>query len=257
MIGVFDSGVGGLSVLSELERELPSADFVYFGDTKNLPYGTKSAEEIISFTKEIIKFFISKGAKDVVMACNTSSALAYDTLKKEFEGAALTIHPLIQTVAKEIAKSDKIGVMATEGTVKSRKYTAEIQKNNPNAKVWEVSCSGLVEIVEGGLLEDEKSIELIKSKLLPLLDNGVSKVVLGCTHYPFLLPVLEKFAPKEMFINPAKALSRCVGQTVSDKGGCGKREFYTSSDPKGFLQSAQMFYEVEHAKLADLGAKNV
>lgn len=144
LIGVFDSGVGGLSVLKKL---IPyGGNYIYFGDTKNLPYGNKTKEQIIEYTRKIIKFFIEKGAKKAIMACNTSSALSYETLHKEF-GSDIKIYPLIQTAAPFIAKEgNKIGVMATEGTIKSATYKKEIQKYNTDAKVYEFACPKFVSI---------------------------------------------------------------------------------------------------------------
>lgn len=252
-IGIFDSGIGGLSILKELECVMPDKHYIYFGDTKNLPYGTKSKEEIIAFTEDIIKFFLSIGVKDIVMACNTSSALAYDTLLKKFEGV-VTIHPLIQTVAKDIAKYSHIGVMATEGTVKSFKYTQEIIKNNRYAEVFEVECTGLVEIVENGLYEDIQSFELVKSKVDKLLEKNVEKIVLGCTHYPYLMPILERFADRDMFIDPASILCKHVKNLLSEPAVDNKKEFFVSSYPERFIESAKVFYSVEYAELVETGA---
>ena len=159
LIGIFDSGVGGLSILKKL---LPSGGhYLYFGDTKNVPYGNKTKEEIINFTRNIIEFFISKGAKRVVMACNTSSALAYDTLEKEF-GTIIKIHPLIQTVAPYIAREGNIiGIMSTCATARSKTYTKEILKANDKAVVYELGCPDFVKIVEERLYDKKESVELV------------------------------------------------------------------------------------------------
>ncbi len=168
-IGVLDSGVGGLSVLSELYKIMPEQNYIYFGDTKNVPYGTKKDDEIYTFTKNILNFFLTKNVKNVVFACNTTSAVAYEQLKKDFENK-LRIFPLIQTVAKSIQEDlsdgDSVAVLATRATINSNKYTQEIKKYNKNLNVIGIDCTGFVEIVENRLYQDKKALELIKSKLL-------------------------------------------------------------------------------------------
>lgn len=241
LTGVFDSGVGGLSILKEL---IPyGGHYLYFGDTKNLPYGNKTKDEIINFTRDIIKFFINKGAKKVIMACNTSSALAYETLNLEF-GHKIKIYPLIQTVAPYIAKeSDVIGVMATEGTVKSQTYTKEIKKVNSDIKVYELACPDFVKIVENGLYNEKESIDYIKEHLDILLHKGCKKIVLGCTHYPYLLPILTKWADEKTFINPALYMTNLVKNNFYN--GSSKVEFFVSSSPEKFRKNASIFMEIK------------
>lgn len=238
LIGIFDSGVGGLSILKEL---LPlGGHYLYFGDTKNLPYGNKTQEEIISFTRNIIKFFISKSAKEVIMACNTSSALAYETLHEEF-GSEIIIHPLIQTVAPYIAKkADTIGIMATQGTINSKAYSKEIKKANKNAVVHELACPEFVKIVENNLYDKKESVDYIKEHLDILLNKGCNKIVLGCTHYPYLLPILTKFADEKMFINPADYMKKLI----SDENLKATVEFFVSKDPEKFKENAKLFMEI-------------
>jgi len=255
-IGIFDSGVGGLSVLSELDIVLPDEHYIYFGDTKNLPYGTKTKDEIIVFTKDIMNFFVSRGVKNVVVACNTSSALSYEELAKEYKNS-LTIYPLIQTVAKDIAKYSKIGVMATKSTVNSLTYTKEILKKNKTANVFEAECSGFVEIVEQGLLKKPSAAELVKSKLETLLSQDVEKIVLGCTHYPHLMPVLEKYAPKDTFIDPAHYLCKFVKSEFEKNtpvNAPAKKEFFVSGNSKQFMKSAKLFYNVKEVQSVELSA---
>ena len=241
LIGVFDSGVGGLSVLKKL---LPyGGNYIYFGDTKNLPYGNKTKEQIINFTRDIIKFFIRKGATKAIMACNTSSALSYEALEEEF-GSKIKIYPLIQTAAPYIASEGNIiGIMATEGTVKSKTYTKEIKKYNSNAEVYELACPDFVPIVENRLYDKKESIEYIKDKLQNLLDKKCDKIVLGCTHYPYLLPILEKFANKDLFINPADFMTKIVENNHDHLHP--NVEFFVSSDPERFIRSAGLFMEIK------------
>lgn len=245
MIGVFDSGVGGLSVLKEIMASRFDNEYIYFGDTKNLPYGTKSKDEIINFTRNIVKFLISKGAHTAIIACNTTSALAYETLDEEFKNE-IKIYPLIQTVAPFIAKmSDKIGIMATKATVKSFAYTKEILKANASAQVYEKDCSGLVEIVENRLYNDKESIRYIESLLRPLLDAGCGKIVLGCTHYPFLLPILKNFAPEDTFINPARILTDAIKNDFTQVSGNQIVSYYVSKDHATFKENAGLFIDIK------------
>ncbi len=239
VIGVFDSGVGGLSVLKKL---IPyGGKYIYFGDTKNLPYGNKTKEQIIDFTRNIIKFFIKKGAKKVIMACNTSSALSYETLHMEF-GEKIKIYPLIQNAAPYIAKNaDIIGVMATKGTVESGVYSKEIKKYNKNAQVYELMCPEFVPIVEEGLYDDIKSIEIVKEYLQTLLDKKCEKIVLGCTHYPYLLPILTKWAEKSLFIDPSIYMENIVKTSAKKPLNV---DFYVSSDPVRFKKSAEIFMDI-------------
>lgn len=147
-IGVMDSGVGGLTVLKQLLKVMPSENYLYFGDTKNLPYGEKTKEQLIEIVKEIFDFFEKQNVKAVVLACNTTSATAYEELKDKY---SFKIYPLIQTVSKCVVldKSlDRIGVMATQATVNSQKYTSELKKNNPAIEVFEQACPKWVPIVE-------------------------------------------------------------------------------------------------------------
>lgn len=241
LIGIFDSGVGGLSILKEL---IPlGGQYIYFGDTKNLPYGNKTKEEIINFTRNIIKFFISKGASRVVMACNTSSALAYETLENEF-GDKIKIHPLIQTVAPYIAKQGNIiGIMSTVGTANSKTYSKEIIKANKNAKVYELGCEGFVDIVEKRLYDKKESIGYVKKHLDILLDKGCEKIVLGCTHYPYLLNILTKFAPGDIFIDPAIYMKNIFKNNLYNTNAF--VEYYVSADPEEFRKSAKLFTDIK------------
>lgn len=249
IIGVLDSGVGGLSVLKELKNLMPDKNYIYFADTINMPYGTKSPDEIYSFTKKILNFFVEKGVKDVVFACNTTSAVAYDRLKNEFTGK-LNIFPLIQKVASSaifgLNDGDKIAILATKATINSNKYANEIKKYNPNIEVINVDCTGFVEIVENRLYDDKKSIELIKEKLA--LIKGAKRAVLGCTHYPYLVDIFKKIYDIDYF-NPAICLANIVKNSLNNENGEAEMEFYVSKSPEDFILSAKMFFDIKEAKL--------
>lgn len=245
-IGFFDSGVGGLSVLSCFRKNMPSENIIYFGDLKNLPYGNKTQEELIGFARNILNFFKSKGAKAVVIACNTSSALAYETIKNEYD---FEIYPIIQSCAKVIAGMglNKVGVFATQGTVNSGAYKKELLKYNNSLKVLEIACPNWVSIVEGVAKINAESD--VKLHLEQMFKFSPDRVILGCTHYPYLLDILSKYAPKEMFIDPAEIFVDYIKKNLSQKGllsenELGNEEFYVSANPEAFIENSKLFYEV-------------
>lgn len=254
-IGLLDSGVGGLSVLSELYKIMPNKNYVFFGDTKNVPYGTKTPEQIFNYTKNILEFFISKEIKTAVFACNTTSAVAYDELKKYFDNK-IKIYPLIQTVAKSalvgLSDNDTIAILATKATINSKKYEEEIKKYNPKINVVGIDCTGFVEIVENRLYNDTSSIELIKSKLEIAKKNNAKRIVLGCTHYPYLENIFKSILNVEYF-NPAKSIAQIVKKDLNDDSiQKGTLKFYVSKNPESFIKSAKTFFEIKEAKLIDI-----
>lgn len=253
-IGLLDSGVGGLSVLSELYKIMPNKNYVFFGDTKNVPYGTKTPEEIFNYTKNILVFFISKGIKTAVFACNTTSAVAYDKLREYF-GDKIKIYPLIQSVAKYAIEGlndgDTIAILATKATINSKKYDEEIKKYNKNINVVGIDCTGFVEIVENRLYEDSRSIDLIKSKLEIARKNNAKRIVLGCTHYPYLENIFKNILNVEYF-NPAKVISQIVKTDLGDDKKGGALEFCVSKNPESFIKSAKMFFNVKDVELIDI-----
>lgn len=251
-IGVFDSGVGGLSVFSRLIKLLPGENYIYFGDTLNLPYGNKTKEQLVEISSGIFDFFKTKGVKAVVMACNTTSATVYDVLKSKYD---FKIYPIVQNVSKCIAEKNygAIGVFATLATVNSHAYKREIQLYNKNTKVYENACPEWVSIVEKSLWNEEKSIENIKMLLNKMLQNNVDKIILGCTHYPYLLEVLSKFAPENMFIDPAERFAEFIFEDLSkndmlNNGVFSKPEIYVSSNHEQFESASSLFYKVEKAR---------
>lgn len=247
-IGVMDSGVGGLTILKELVQVLPSSKFIYFGDTANLPYGCRSKEEILFFNKNILNFFLTLGVKDVVIACNTTSALTYEDLEKEFSPKGLRIFPLIQSIAHDAAEGLKSGdcicVLSTAATAKSGKYASEIKKVNPDLKVVEIPCPGFTEIVENRLYGAKESYIAIQDRMKIALENKAKRIILGCTHYPYLLDLLSEFAPREIFFNPSKSLAKSVSKVIKNTNDKGDVDFYITKDPDEFKNSAKMFFEI-------------
>lgn len=249
-IGFFDSGVGGLSVYSKFREVLPSENTIYYGDLKNLPYGNKTQKELISFARNILDFFKTKDVKAVVIACNTSSALAYDYVKDDYE---FKIYPIIQSCAKVIAGMgfDKIGVFATEGTVKSEAYPKELCKYNPNLEVQAIACPNWVSIVEGN---QEIDVDLdIKTQIEEMFEFNPDKIILGCTHYPYLMEKLAKFAPQEIFIDPSEIFVDFLKKdlVLNTSNEIGTEEFYVSADAEGFLKNSKLFYDVKMLPIID------
>ena len=246
-IGFFDSGVGGLSVYARFKSLLPHENTIYFGDLKNLPYGEKSKDELVSFARNILIFFKSKDVKAVVIACNTSSALAYDSIKDEYD---FKIYPIIQSCAKVISSFNvnKVGIFATSGTVSSGAYKREICTYNPNIEVKEIACPNWVGIVEG-VSEVDPDVD-IKEKMDEMLNFNPDKIILGCTHYPYLLKKLEAYVSKEKFIDPAGIFTVFVkedlrkSELLTPSAYSGKEEFFVSANPDVFINNAKLFYEI-------------
>lgn len=242
-IGFFDSGVGGLSVYAAFRELMPNENTIYYGDLKNLPYGNKTQEELIGFARNILDFFATKNVKAVVIACNTSSALAYEYVKDDYE---FEIYPIIQSCAKVISSMDieKIGVFATVGTVNSGAYKKELIKYNPKLQVKEVACPNWVSIVEGLLDDAEEDIKLHVEEMKAFAPD---KIILGCTHYPYLIESLSRYLKSDIFIDPAKIFVEYLKENIqlNDSGKVGYEEFYVSATPELFVKNAKLFYNVK------------
>lgn len=249
-IGFFDSGVGGLTVLKEVKKLMPNENFVYFGDTLHVPYGEKSKEQLLEYSKDILNFFNEKRCKAVVMACNTTSSTIYEDIKDKYH---FKIYPIVQSIAKILAKTSiqRLGIFATKATINSGAYETEIRKYNPDMNVYGQYCPKWVKIVEDNVSEKPECVEIIKNDLSVMLRKNPQKIVLGCTHYPFLLPILSKYAPKEIFIDPASYFADSINSDIVNSGlaktddSANTEEFYVSSSPEKFKNSAKMFYNIE------------
>ena len=248
-IAFFDSGVGGLTVFEKLKKLLPNEDYIYFGDLKNIPYGEKSKEKLIKIADNIFKFFEKQNVKAVVMACNTTSANTYEELKDKYP---FKVYPIIQSCAGVIAKMPikRIGVLATQATINSGVYAKELKKYNPNLEVFEMSCPPWVGIVEEKKQKEAKSVACVNLYLGKILENHPDKIILGCTHYPYLMGILEKFTPKGMFIDPAQYFAEFIKADLEANGllketGTGSEQFFVSANPENFKQAASMFYPIK------------
>lgn len=212
-IGVFDSGVGGLTVLRELYRQLPNESILYFADTARLPYGTRSASEILQFGLEILSWMVQQGVKMVVLACNTSDALALETLRREFN---LPILGLILPGARAaVQQGRRIGVIATPATAASNAYRRAISEIEASAQVWQVGCPEFVPLVEQNRIHDPYTVEVARQYLDPLLQQRIDTLIYGCTHYPLLAPVLRKILPSTVqLVDPAVHVVAATAQEL-------------------------------------------
>ncbi|MBP0008208.1 MULTISPECIES: glutamate racemase [unclassified Roseofilum] len=212
-IGVFDSGVGGLTVLSELYRQLPQESIIYFGDTARLPYGTRSPEEIIQFVREIITWMEQQQVKMVVMACNTSNALALEAISDEFSTPILGL--ILPAARAAVAVGKRVGVIATPATAASQAYRQAMIEVDPTVQVWQVGCPEFVPLIEQNRINDPYTYEVARSYLQPLLQQNIDTLVYGCTHYPLLDSVIRQLLPKSVqVINPAVHVVKATGQEL-------------------------------------------
>jgi glutamate racemase len=208
-IGIFDSGVGGLSVLRWLWAQLPYESFIYLADQAHVPYGQRPLEEIRRLSKAACQFLLSQGAKLIVVACNTASGAALSHLREEFPRIPIVgMEPAVKPAA-ELTKTGKVGVLATTGTFESQRYVQLMRRWASEVKVLESPCPGLVERIEAGDLESTSTERLLRECLGPMLEEGVDTVVLGCTHYPLVICLIERIAGDAVtIIDPAPAVAR-------------------------------------------------
>lgn len=203
-IGVFDSGVGGLTVVREMIRQLPDENIVYFGDTARVPYGSKSQNTIIRFSEQIIRFLQKKQVKAIVIACNTASALALDAVRDEFDVPILGVVTPGARAAVEATQNLKVGVVGTDATVQSGVYTKIIQRMNPKIEVIEKACPLFVPLVEEGFKEHNVTREIIEYYLESMKKTDIDAMILGCTHYPLLRSKIRTYmGDKIQIVNPA------------------------------------------------------
>jgi len=238
-IGVFDSGVGGLWILKHLKTELPGYNYVFFGDQAHVPYGVRQIEEIKSFSESIVKFLINKGCKIIVIACNTASTASLEHLRKKFpETIFIGMEPAIKP-AVEMTHTNSIGVLATGATLKGKLYNSVIERFANGVDVSQNTCTGLVEQIEKGNLDSKKVYSILEKALKPMIAKNIDTVVLGCTHYPFIIPQIKKIVSEKVnIIDPTEAIVRQVSK-VLDRGILlekhfedGKIDIFTSGKPK-------------------------
>ena len=203
-IGVFDSGVGGLTVAREIMRQIPNERIVYFGDTARVPYGSKSKDNIIKFSRQIIRFLQTENVKAIVIACNTASALALDEMQQEFDLPILGVVKPGAKVAVETTANKRIGLIGTEANLRSGVYTRYIKSLDDEAKVFEKACPLFVPLVEEGWLHDDITLQVASRYLEELKEKDIDTLIMGCTHYPLIRSTIRKvMGDKVNLVNPA------------------------------------------------------
>ncbi|MFA5773645.1 MAG: glutamate racemase [Candidatus Paceibacterota bacterium] len=216
-IGVFDSGVGGLWILKHLQEELPGYNYVFFGDQGHVPYGGRTMEEIRLFSEGITKFLISKGCNVIVIACNTASATSLKYLREKFPKVIFVgMEPAIKP-AVEVTHTRKVGVLATPATFQGELYNSVVERFAYNVEIFKDTCSGLVGQIEKGDLNSIETRSILERGLLPMLKKNIDTVVLGCTHYPFVIPLIKKIVgDKVNVIDPTSAIVHQVSRVLSE-----------------------------------------
>lgn len=247
-IGVFDSGVGGLTVAREIMRQIPNEKIVYFGDTARVPYGSKSQETVTRFSKQIVRFLETHQVKTIVVACNTASAYALDELEQEIDIPIIGVVKPGAKAAAEVTRNGKIGVIATEATIGSRIYSKYIKELNKDVTIYGKACPLFVPLVEEGLWQDPVTDEIAKRYLAELIDLDIDTLILGCTHYPLIRSTLGRIIGEDVtLVNPAYETARELKELLTQKGllneeeprlGENKYQFYVSDGAEKFKRFA-------------------
>jgi len=260
-IGVFDSGVGGLTGLRQLRRQLPQESFLYFADTAHVPYGTRSQGEIVELVRQILTWMVAQNVKMAIMACNTSSALALETVRSEFDLPILGI--ILPGARAAVRAGQRIGIMATPATINSNSYLQAIQEINPAAQVWQIACPEFVPLIESNRIHEPSTVGVVSKYLQLLLDQQIDTLIYGCTHYPHLAPILEPLLPSSVqVIDPAVNLAAAAAAELKLLGlnavqrTFPSTRFCASGCPEQFAQVSSQWLgyipEVEQIRLPGL-----
>jgi glutamate racemase len=258
-IGVFDSGIGGLTVLRALTELLPGENFIYLGDTARTPYGIKSSEVIIRYSRENAEFLLAKGVKLLVVACNTASAVALDAIARD------TVVPVVGVIepgaraAAEASVKGKIGVIGTEATIASGIYTRLLRRMRPEAEIYTRACPLLVPLVEEGWTDNEIARRTVEHYLASMKDSGIDTLLLGCTHYPMLRALIQEvIGPAVRIVDSASATARTVRKSLAQfkllrPARKGEQVFFVTEMPERFTRVGRHFFgpEVESAVRID------
>lgn len=263
-IGVFDSGVGGLTVAREIMRQIPNEKIVYFGDTARVPYGSKSKETVTRFSEQIVRFLRTFQVKTIVVACNTASAYALEVLEKNIDIPIVGVVKPGAKVAAEATGNGRIGVIATEATIGSHIYSQYIKELNPRVTIYEKACPLFVPLVEEGLLEDPVTDEISRRYLTELIDTDIDTLILGCTHYPLIRSTLARVMGDSVkLVNPAyetavelRAMLEEMQLLNDEKPGLGsnKYQFFVSDKAEKFVRFANSIikYGILSAKAVNI-----
>lgn len=250
-IGFFDSGVGGLSVMKKAIEIMPSEDYIYFGDSKNAPYGVKKVSEVRDLTFKAVEFLLSKGVKGVAVACNTATSAAVAELRVVYPNLPLVgIEPALKP-AVELKKIGSILIMATPMTLKERKFSGLMEKYGEQSKIIPVPCAGLVEFIEKGILDSEELEKYLFDKVTTYKEEKIGAIVLGCTHYPFIKEALSKVVGLDVEIvdgslGTVKELRRRLldKNLLTDRTSKGKIEIYNSAKREDLIELSSRLIEL-------------
>lgn len=237
-IGIFDSGVGGISVMRAIRQEMPEESLVYFGDQGHVPYGSRSREQIQGFSEAITRFLLDQHAKIIVVACNTASAAALKTMREKFPNIQFVgMEPAVKPAA-EHTQTGKVGVLATPATFQGALYASVVERFAHGVQLFQDTCPGLVQQIEQGNLGGEETRQILEDALLPMLEKDIDTIVLGCTHYPFVIPLIQQIVGDSVrVIDPAPAVAKQTARLLEASGMRNKSgsnvtiRFYTSGDP--------------------------
>jgi len=246
-LGVFDSGVGGLTVVRELLKQMPGESIIYYGDTAHVPYGDRDPQELRGFAKDITNYLVTRGCKMIIIACNTSTSLAYEELISNFSLPIIGVIEPGVSKALMTTKNLRVGVIGTVATIKSGAYQQKLQAQNPEVQVYAEACPSFVPLVERGVLRGIEMQENVSCCLQPLLKKEIDTLILGCTHYPFLQPVIAKVLGAEtQIIDPAYETVRYAYEKLKEldllaEGGKAVYKFVSSKNPKEFRATGSIF----------------
>ncbi|MDN4592653.1 glutamate racemase [Polycladomyces subterraneus] len=262
-IGILDSGVGGLTVVKEVFRQLPRETVLYFGDTRRCPYGPRSTEEVRQFTLEIVRFLMRFPLKALVIACNTATAAALELIREQVDIPVLGVIEPGARAAIKASKNGRIGVIGTQGTIQSAAYEKTLKRIHPDLFVVSHACPALVPLVESGVGPTEQAYRVVETSLAPMKGQDVDSLILGCTHYPLIADLIGKVMGEQVtLISSAEETARELSVVLNHKRLLADREqpagqvshqFFTSGEPEGFRQIAErwlgMPIKVEQAEL--------
>ncbi len=261
-IGVFDSGIGGLTVAREIMRQIPNETIIYFGDTARVPYGSKSKKTIITYSRQIVKFLQTKNVKAIVIACNTASAFALETVSAEVSIPMIGVVKPGAKIAAEATRNGNIGIIGTEGTINSGIYNTYLSKTNPNVKVYGKACPLFVPLVEEGWLSDPITVEVAKRYMGELQEYNIDTLVLGCTHYPLLRHTIGAIVGDRVtLVNPAFETARSLKEVLESKDlesvkPAGEHKFYVSDGAEKFKKFANTILPCEVVETKDVNIES-
>lgn len=260
-IGIFDSGVGGLTVVREIMRQLPGENVIYFGDTARVPYGGKSKSTIIRFSEQNIRFLQSKKVKAIVIACNTASALALDEIKGNYDMPIIGVVEPGAKAAAKIATTKNLGIIGTSATIKSGVYNRYLRGLRPDITVVTKACPLFTPLVEEGLMEDRVTDDIANRYLSELKDYNIDSLILGCTHYPLLRNAIARCVGEDVnLINPAYETTRCLKKLLTNKNiantsnAVADVKYYVSDATENFITVANRIlpYTVDETNVTSI-----